>query len=145
MAFQFNMEKLLSIKTKEKEVVQSEYGESVKKFEQLAQSLYELLKKKEEIEQHSGNQFKTKMVINEIQQTQRFLLSLTQQIGSIQTQVQRAREKMNHVHIQLLEKTMEVKKFEKMKERQFSDYQQSLTAIENKQNDEYSILRYINH
>ncbi|MCK6257013.1 flagellar export protein FliJ [Fictibacillus sp. KIGAM418] len=144
MAFQFKMEKILALKTKEKEAVESEYGESVRMFESLAKSLYDLLRKKEEIEQHSDEQFRTRVVINELQQTQRFLLSLTQKISMVQSQVQKAREIMNITQQELVEKTIEVKKYEKLKEKQHADYQRFVTGIENQQNDEFSILRYIN-
>lgn len=142
MAFQFKMEKVLSMKKREKEAAQSRYGEAVRIFESLAHSLYGLLKQKEEIEQHALSQYQTKVIVNDLQQTQRFVLSLSQQITSAQSRVQHAREMMNISHQKLMDITMEVKKFERYREKKWSEYQQRMMAFENKQNDEFSILRY---
>ncbi|MGC4375637.1 flagellar export protein FliJ [Fictibacillus sp. Mic-4] len=144
MAFHFKLEKVLRVKKKEKELLEAEYAQAVQMFEQMANNLYELLKRKEEIEHHSNEQFKSKMVVNDLQNTQRYLLSLTQKIAKAQIQVQKARELMKIAEQQFVSKTIEVKKYEKLKERQMEEYKRTLFIEENKQNDEFSILRYIN-
>ncbi|MFD1357540.1 flagellar export protein FliJ [Fictibacillus halophilus] len=142
MSFQFSMEKVLSVKQKEKESIELELGEAVQAFESIAEEIYSLLKRKEDIENLSNHQFQQRIVVNDLQNTQRFLLSMSNKIKELQPVLQRARERMQVIQQKLLQQTIEVKKYEKLKERQFHAYEMELTLYENKQNDEFSVLRY---
>ncbi|MBY6036092.1 flagellar export protein FliJ [Fictibacillus nanhaiensis] len=142
MSFQFSMEKVLSVKQKEKESIELELGEAVQAFESIAEEIYSLLKRKEDVENHSNQQFQQKIVVNDLQNTQRFLLSMTNKIKELQPLLQRARERMQIIQQKLLQQTIEVKKFEKLKEKQLHVYKMEVTSYENKQNDEFSVLRY---
>jgi flagellar protein FliJ len=142
MTFQFSMEKVLSVKQKEKESIELELGEAVQAFESIAEEIYSLLKRKEDIENLSNQQFQQRIVVNDLQNTQRFLLSMSNKIIELQPVLQRARERMQVIQQKLLQQTIEVKKYEKLKERQFHAYEMELTLYENKQNDEFSVLRY---
>jgi flagellar protein FliJ len=142
MSFQFSMEKVLSVKQKEKESIELELGEAVQAFESIAEEIYSLLKRKEDIENLSNQQFQKRIVVNDLQNTQRFILSMTNKIKDLQPILQRARERMQIIQQKLLQQTIEVKKYEKLKEKQFHAYEMELTSFENKQNDEFSVLRY---
>ena len=142
MSFQFSMEKVLSVKQKEKESIELELGEAVQAFESIAEEIYSLLKRKEDIENLSNSQFQQRIVVNDLQNTQRFLLSMSNKIKELQPILQRARERMQVIQQKLLLQTIEVKKYEKLKEKQFNAYEIELTLYENKQNDEFSVLRY---
>lgn len=142
MSFQFSMEKVLSVKQKEKESIELELGEAVQAFESIAEEIYSLLKRREDIENLSNQQFQQRIVVNDLQNTQRFLLSMSNKIKELQPVLQRARERMQVIQQKLLQQTIEVKKYEKLKERQFHAYEMELTLYENKQNDEFSVLRY---
>jgi flagellar protein FliJ len=142
MSFQFSMEKVLSIKQKEKESIELELGEAVQAFESIAEEVYSLLKRKEDIENLSNQQFQQRIFVNDLQNTQRFILSMTNKIKELQPVLQRARERMQVIQQKLLQQTIEVKKYEKLKEKQFHAYEMELTSYENKQNDEFSVLRY---
>lgn len=142
MSFQFSMEKVLSVKQKEKESIELELGEAVQAFESIAEEIYSLLKRKEDIENLSNQQFQQRIVVNDLQNTQRFLLSMSNKIKEMQPVLQRARERMQVIQQKLLQQTIEVKKYEKLKEKQFNAYEMELTLYENKQNDEFSVLRY---
>jgi flagellar protein FliJ len=142
MSFQFSMEKVLSVKQKEKESIELELGEAVQAFESIAEEIYSLLKRKEDIENLSNKQYQQRIVVNDLQNTQRFLLSMTNKIKELQPLLQRARERMQVIQQKLLQQTIEVKKYEKLKEKQFNAYEMELTTYENKQNDEFSVLRY---
>ncbi|WP_188402691.1 flagellar export protein FliJ [Fictibacillus barbaricus] len=136
------MEKVLSVKQKEKETIEQELGEAVQAFESIAEEIYSLLKRKEDIENLSNHQYQQKMIVNDLQNTQRFLLSMTNKIKELQPVLQRARERMQIIQQKLLQQTIEVKKYEKLKEKQFTDYKLELSSYENKQNDEFSVLRF---
>jgi flagellar protein FliJ len=142
MSFQFSMEKVLSVKQKEKESIELELGEAVQAFESIAEEIYSLLKRKEDIENLSSQQFQQRIVVNDLQNTQRFLLSMSNKIKELQPVLQRARERMQIIQQKLLQQTIEVKKYERLKEKQFNAYEMELTLYENKQNDEFSVLRY---
>jgi flagellar protein FliJ len=142
MSFQFSMEKVLSVKQKEKESIELELGEAVQAFESIAEEIYSLLKRKEDIENLSNQQFQQRIVVNDLQNTQRFLLSMSNKIKELQPVLQRARERMQVIQQKLLQQTIEVKKYEKLKEKQLNAYEMELTLYENKQNDEFSVLRY---
>lgn len=142
MSFQFSMEKVLSVKQKEKESIELELGEAVQAFESIAEEIYSLLKRKEDIENLSNQQFQQRIVVNDLQNTQRFLLSMSNKIKELQPVLQRARERMQVIQQKLLQQTIEVKKYEKLKEKQLNTYEMELTLYENKQNDEFSVLRY---
>jgi flagellar FliJ protein len=137
------MEKVLSVKQKEKESIELELGEAVQAFESIAEEIYSLLKRKEDIENLSNQQYQQKIVVNDLQNTQRFLLSMSNKIKDLQPILQRARERMQIIQQKLLQQTIEVKKYEKLKERQFNAYEMELTSYENKQNDEFSVLRFV--
>ncbi|ANX12285.1 flagellar export protein FliJ [Fictibacillus arsenicus] len=142
MSFQFSMEKVLTVKQKEKESIELELGEAVQAFESIAEEIYSLLKRKEDIENLSNQQFQQRIVVNDLQNTQRFLLSMSNKIKELQPVLQRARERMQVIQQKLLQQTIEVKKYEKLKEKQIHAYEMELTLYENKQNDEFSVLRY---
>jgi flagellar protein FliJ len=142
MSFQFSMEKVLSVKQKEKESIELELGEAVQAYESIAEEIYSLLKRKEDIENLSNQQFQQRIVVNDLQNTQRFLLSMSNKIKELQPVLQRARERMQVIQQKLLQQTIEVKKYEKLKEKQIHAYEMELTLYENKQNDEFSVLRY---
>lgn len=142
MSFHFSMEKVLTVKQKEKESIEQELGEAVQAFESVAEEIYSLLKRKEDIENLSNHQFQQRIVVNDLQNTQRFLLSMTNKIKELQPVLQRARERMQIIQQNLLQQTIEVKKYEKLKEKQLTAYKVEITSYENKQNDEFSVLRF---
>ncbi|MBH0155883.1 flagellar export protein FliJ [Fictibacillus sp. 5RED26] len=142
MSFHFSMEKVLSVKQKEKESIEQELGEAVQAFESIAEEIYSLLKRKEDIENQSNYTFQQRIIVNDLQNTQRFLLSMTNKIKELQPLLQRARERMQVIQQRLLQQTIEVKKYEKLKERQLSAYKVEVASYENKQNDEFSVLRF---
>ncbi len=142
MSFHFSMEKVLSVKQKEKESIEQELGDAVQAFESIAEEIYSLLKRKEDIENQSNYTFQQRIVVNDLQNSQRFLLSMTNKIKELQPLLQRARERMQVIQQRLLQQTIEVKKYEKLKERQLSAYKVEVSSYENKQNDEFSVLRF---
>jgi flagellar protein FliJ len=142
MSFHFSMEKVLSLKQKEKESIEQELGDAVQAFESIAEEIYSLLKRKEHIENLRSQQFQHKMVVNDLQNIQRFLLSMTNKSRELQPVLQRARERMQIIQQQLLHQTIEVKKYEKLKEKQLNAYKLELSTYENKQYDEFSVLRF---
>lgn len=144
MVFKYKFDKLLSIKENEKDIVIGEYNDAVQKFENAATRLYELLKQKEDLIDQQSRQLTSGSNIRQIQDLQRFLPLLDKSIAEWQVQVAKARKFMELKQQLLLEKNIEVKKYEIIKEKAWVAYSQLEKAEENKLMDEISIQQYMN-
>lgn len=143
MVFTYKFDKLLSIKENEKDIVIGEYNDAVQKFENAATRLYELLKQKEDLIDQQSRQLTSGSNIRQIQDLQRFLPLLDKSIAEWQVQVAKARKFMELKQQLLLEKNIEVKKYEIIKEKAWVAYSQLEKAEENKLMDEISIQQYM--
>jgi flagellar protein FliJ len=143
MVFQYKFEKLLSLKTSEKDKAMADYQKALEDFEQVAEKLYEYLKKKEDLEQMQSEQLRMGLSIQEIRHQQQMITNLEKTIMHYQKLVIQARERMNFFKNKLLEKNIEVKKFEKLKENSVKHFFTMYQAFENKQMDEISIQQYL--
>ncbi len=144
MGYQYKFERILSLKEREKEEAQSAYQDSIKKFELVAEKLYDFLKKKEDLLSFQEQQLKSGFQVQEIRHYQNFITNLEKSISYYQNLVIQARNRMNWYEDQLASMNIEVKKYEKIREK---DYKQFLTKEkedENKQLDEVSVLQYMN-
>ncbi|GLC87400.1 flagellar export protein FliJ [Lysinibacillus piscis] len=138
----YRFEKVLTVREQEKNETEIAYKESVKSFEDIAMRLYELLKKKENLLQFQQERLTIGSSIDEIHHYARFIDSLEKTIADVQQKVAQARIKMNWYEEKLLEKNLEVRKFEKMREKDFKLFQQEQDRIEGIFLDEISSLTY---
>ncbi|UII57868.1 flagellar biosynthesis chaperone FliJ [Cytobacillus spongiae] len=144
MQYQFKFDKLLSIKEREKDDAFSVYNDSVKKFEEVAEKLYELLKKKEDLELHQSSKLVNGLPVQEIKHFQHFISNLEKSISHYQKMVINARNRMTFYQEKLMEKNIEVKKYEKIKEKDFQNFITELKMVEGKQMDDISIQHFMN-
>lgn len=140
--YTYRFERVLTLREQEKQQAEIAYKESVRKFEEVATRLYELLKQKENLIEFQNEQLKTGSTINEIHHFATFLESLEKTIADVQQKVIQARAKMNWHEQKLVEKNMEVRKLEKMKERDFENFKFEQDRSEMKFLDEISSLLY---
>lgn len=145
MKYQYKFEKILTLKEREKDEALATYQKAVKRFENVAEELYQLLKKKEDLVEFQAAKLQTGFQVLEIRHYQRFIANLEISIKHYQELVINARTQMNWCEQQLQEKNIEMKKYEKMKEKDFERYQDLLKEIENKQADEISTRSYFHH
>ncbi len=129
----------MELKEREKVDAEAEYSFSVRHFEKVATDLYDLLKKKEEIESSARNQMSTGVSIFMLQQTENQLLRIQQGIVEYQRSTQIARSKMTEKQEQLITASVELKKYEKMKEQKFMEFQIEQKSIDSRQMDEISV------
>ncbi|MFC4409216.1 flagellar export protein FliJ [Chungangia koreensis] len=132
IAYKYRFDQILTIREQEKNEMEISYKESVQIFEEAATTLYELLKKKEETIADQENQMQSGFSILEIHRYASFITGLEKSIDLFQQKVAAARTKMNWHEERLLEKSIEVKKYEKMKEKDqkvFHEEQERLEAI----------------
>ncbi|GLY10486.1 flagellar export protein FliJ [Bacillus badius] len=144
MAYSYKFQKILQLREREKEETQTLYNESLKQFEKAAEKLYALLKKKETLIDFQEAKMVSGFSIQEIQHYQLFVSNLEQTISYQQQVVINARNKMQWHEQQLQEKNIEVKKYEKIKEKDFERFKESLLEEENKQMDEISAIQFMN-
>ena len=144
MVFQYKFDKILQIKEKEKGESLAVYNKAVQKFEDAAGKLFELLKKKEDLEIFQSSRLVEGLPIQEIRHHQQFILNLQKSIEYYQNMVQNARNRMNFYQEKLMEKNIEVKKYEKIKQKDFGLYTEGLKQTEDRQMDDISIQQYMN-
>ncbi|RAK23371.1 flagellar FliJ protein [Anoxybacillus vitaminiphilus] len=144
MVYKFKFEKILSIKENEKDKALGEYNEAVKRFEEAAKKLYHFLKQKEEYEEMHQQKLQAGLPIQEIRYFQQFITNLERTISHYQQLVAQARQQMQLKQLKLAELNIEVKKYEKMKEKYFQTFLQTVHAEENKLMDEISIQQFVN-
>ena len=145
MAYEFRLSKIMTIKSNEKDELLTQYNHSLQLFETVGEKLYEKLKEKEQlIEQHTGK-MKQGLSILEIKSFQQFLTSAERVIERLQQEVMFARQQMNLKKLKLEEKNIEVKKYEKLKKRDYDSYITAEKQLEAKQMDELSLQQYMLH
>ncbi|RFU71287.1 flagellar biosynthesis chaperone FliJ [Peribacillus saganii] len=143
MRYQYKFEKILTIKEKEKNDAFTKYNESRKSFEEVAEKLYKLLKKKEDLEAFQKEKLVSGLSVQEIRHHQQFMENLDRIIDHYQKAVIEARSKMEFLHSKLLEHNMEVKKYEKIKEKDFQRFLDGIREDDNRNMDEISIQQFL--
>ncbi|MFC5628084.1 flagellar export protein FliJ [Aliibacillus thermotolerans] len=142
MGFTYSFQQILELKEREKEAKEQEYQQSVNQFEKVATALYELLRQKEQIEEMYEKKMKEGMLIQELQQNEKALFQLTNEIQAVTKKTNIARLRMQKKEEEMKVATIEWKKYEKMKERAHENYKEEVKKEEAKQMDELSLRKY---
>lgn len=142
MKYNYRFENILTVRDQEKKESEAAYKESVKAFEEVATRLYELLKKKEDLLEYQRQRLQIGASIDEISHYANFLTSMEKTITDVQQKVVQARSKMNWHEQKLLEKNLEVRKYEKMKEKDFEAFRVEQNRLETIMLDELSGQAY---
>lgn len=142
MSFKYRFQKILHLKENEKDQAYQLYQDSVKKFTEVAEELYKLMKKKEDLEQNQIDELVNGLSVYQIRHNQQFVLNLEKSIEHYQKLVINARKAMNWHEEKLKECNIEVKKYEKLKEKSYQVYLQMLKQMENKSLDNISTQQY---
>lgn len=141
-AYSYRFEKVLTYREQQKTETETEYKLSIDAFEIVATKLYDLLKKKEDTLKEQQERLKTGFSIDGIHHYVRFVDSLEKKIAEVQREVLQARSKMTWYEEKLLERTIEVKKFEKMKENDREEHRMEMEHQDAIQLDELSTLSF---
>lgn len=143
MGYQFRFQKIMDIKESEKEKSLAEYNQSVHDFENVAHKLYDSLKQKEVLEENTISKLNKGMSVQEIRHYQQFVTNLEKTITYYQKLVLLTRNRMNEKQVKLMQHNLEVKKYEKLKNKQQEDYSFNMKQLENKHMDDLSIQTYM--
>lgn len=140
--YNYRFENVLTYRELEKTETETEFKEAVESFEVIATELYELLKKKEDTLEAQQERMMTGFSVEDMHHYARFVSSLEVQISEVQQKVMQARSKMNWYEDKLLERTLEVRKFEKMKEKDHEEHRVEMENEEAKRLDELSTMAF---
>lgn len=144
LAYAYRFEKILDVKENEKDQARANFEQSKTEFERVATKLYNLLKSKEEIIDRQEQHMKNGISVFDLKQHQYYLETLEKSISIWQLKVIEARNKMNIMESRLKDSNIEVKKYEKMKEKDFLLFMEQLKQSEMNQMDEISIQMFMN-
>jgi flagellar protein FliJ len=144
MSYQYRFERILTLKEKEKDEVNEQYKGAIASFERVAEKLFEFLKKKEDLEVYQSDKLLKGLSVQDIRHHQQFITNLEKTISYYQDLVIQARNRMNWYEEKLVDMNVEVKKYEKIKEKDLSYFLHSMKEAENKQLDEVSVVQYMN-
>ncbi|KXH79982.1 flagellar export protein FliJ [Sporosarcina sp. HYO08] len=144
-AFKYRFENVLSFREQEKKEIEVDYNAAVDEFKAVATELYDLLKRKEDVLQEQQGKMAVGFSMNEFHYYAKFINSLEKRIDELQNQVIQARSKMNWYENKLLNKTLEVKKFEKMREKDRDQYRTEMEQVEVVRLDELSTAMFRRH
>ncbi|WP_368504056.1 flagellar export protein FliJ [Alkalihalophilus sp. As8PL] len=139
MSFDFTLQKVMNLKEQERQTSQNQYTEAMDQFERVATELYDLLKKKENLEEAGREKVAKGISIYELQSSQSQLLRMQQAINEQQRTTQRARERMTMKQQDMVKHSIEFKKYEKLKQVKFEQYKKEQTRLENEQMDDIAI------
>lgn len=140
MPFDFRLERIMKIAESEQKSLEAQYQEFYDRMESVAHTLIHLMEKKEKFQKRLESKMKQptsiesmKIQLNEINETDQRIASQTM----LYQQMTAHLEKFRSV---LQEKSIEVKKYEKMRSRQETVYQHDQIREEMKQMDEIAML-----
>jgi len=140
--YNYRFESVLTFRELEKTETETEYKTSVEAFEVIATELYDLLKKKEETLDTQQERMVNGFSVDKIHHVARFIDSLEKKIVEVQEDVIQARSKMNWFEDKLLERRLEVRKFEKMRDKDQEQHRTENEHAEAKRLDELSTMTF---
>ncbi|MRX70595.1 flagellar biosynthesis chaperone FliJ [Bacillus lacus] len=143
MTHVFKLQKVMDFREKEKNSALADYNQSVKEFEQAAEQLYGYLKKKEVLEEEKERKILKGLPIQEFRHYQNFAVNLEKTIQHYQSLVMASRSRMNEKQSALIERSIELKKYSTIKDRQYQQYIAEQKAMDSKQMDDLSIQAYV--
>ncbi|HET7658315.1 MAG TPA: flagellar export protein FliJ [Bacillales bacterium] len=143
MSFQFTLAKVLSVKENEKNQSEIDYRKAFEAFEKVAQLLHEFLNQKEVLQQKQQDGLLKGTSIVGIRQLQNEMEGLQKKIDHFEELYFQAREVTEQKKNTLLEQSIDVKRYEKLKENEYGVYLKKNKAVEKSQLDEISTIRHL--
>lgn len=141
-AYNYRFEKVLTLREQQRDETEMAYKEAIQQFEEVAEQLYGQMKKKENTIEEQHRRMESGFSIDDLHNYARYIDALDKQIDITQQKVINSRSKMQWYEEQLLEKNIEVKKFEKMKELGKQRFDAEMEHKEANQIDELSTMKF---
>src|SRR5690625_4353906 len=128
--------KVLTIREHEEKDAQLAHAQSVSSFEKLAKNLYNLLKKKEKMEELYNEAMKRTTAVYQLREKADYMKQLNQDIIALQEKVNQARKDMKNKREALTSAHIEVKKIENIIDQRLLRHKKYLLKTEQEQLDE---------
>ncbi|WP_067838592.1 flagellar export protein FliJ [Amphibacillus sediminis] len=128
-----------------KNQAQLDYQEALHEFELVAEQLYLLLQKKEQVEKEYSYYLASSGTVKTLATHYAFIEQIKKKIDIVQTELNQKRFVMERKQQKLTSAHVEVKKFEKIIEKKHLKRQMADRYRENQTNDEIASRMYLNH
>ncbi|GGE42138.1 flagellar FliJ protein [Pullulanibacillus camelliae] len=145
MAFQFRFDRMMQINESEKKLLEQQYNEIYQQLERQGKRLIALMERKENVQNQFENQKRVKMTIADVMSQTQLLSSISEHLKEEQSRYNQIRTRVEHFHQKLLDKSIEIKKFEKLKDVQRQQYDRIERQKENQLMDEKAAINYLRH
>jgi|GEM_PF-1385493 len=145
MAFQFRFDQMVQINESEKKLLEQQYNEIYQQLERQGKKLIALIEKRESVQSQFENQKRVKMTIADVVSQTQLLSSISDHLKQEQLRYNQIYTHAEHFHQQLLDKAIEIKKFEKLKEVQQKKYERMERRKEAQLMDEKAAINYLRH
>lgn len=136
-------QKILSYHERLKNTAQLEYQRSVDEFETVATQLYQLLKKKEEVETQYNYYLQSAGTVTTLATHNAYIDEIKKKIKNVQLAVNKARSEMDKKQANLTKAHIEMKKIDKIIENKKIKEKNLVAYNENKQLDEASMRQFL--
>ncbi|HLR66146.1 flagellar export protein FliJ [Virgibacillus alimentarius] len=143
MAETIALSKILRVYEKEKTDAQKAFNQSITLFEEVANQLYTLLKRKEDAESFYDSNVEKEVPIEKIREQMIYIERLNKQIINLQAEVNKARNVMNFKQMKLKDAHIEMKKFQSILKHREMSKKEKEKKDENLAMDEISIQQHI--
>lgn len=137
-SYAYRFENILTYQEQKRDESEATYKRAVETFEKDATELYHLLKKKEDTVAEQQEKLMTGLTIEQMHYYIHYIDQLEREVEHVQKKVVESRARMEWFEEKLLEDTIEVKKYEKMKEKDRQHYEKELEQLEMIRLDELS-------
>ncbi|MCQ2008950.1 MAG: flagellar export protein FliJ [Sporolactobacillus sp.] len=143
MAFEYRFERVMKLAESEKQNLEAQYKRLFDDFERLARKLIELMDLKEKAQTDLQKQMSQAITIDQMKMGITDVNTMDSLIDVTNKRYIRAKVRLEDFQTRLQEKAMEVKKYEKMKEKQQMIYRRLMQKAEMKQMDEIASQRTV--
>lgn len=143
MSYEFSLQKLLDLKEKEKEQLQSALASSMKNLENEMEVNVALHQKRENIETEVLQSQAISTSIASLNELHAYQQRLLRSIKQSDQRVAKAEKEVDRKRQQVIEKTREEKTYQVLKSREWTRYQYEQNRLEQNMLDEISINLYL--
>ena len=137
--YQFPFQKILEVKEKKREQEEVNYAKILKQLDQESLRLTQLVDSKENLLSEIVDLQRNKVAIMAINQSQDYINYLNKQIASQKNNIARIKNSLSHKQQQLIELKVDEKKWVKLSEKKFREYQYAVDLEEQKETDEIAL------
>jgi flagellar protein FliJ len=143
MSFKYRFDRVMKIAEYEKKELEALYNDVYNLLEDQGKKLIELMKRKEKIQAQFERKKRDKVTVSLMMEQSMHLNQLGQYIQDEQVKYEQLRIRVEELRPVLMEKSVEHKKLEKLKDHHWMNYQEKEKMLENKKMDEVAMQNHL--